>query len=86
MLAELRHPTSIETNDNVMKPTKVTLTFDDGSAPIELPIVSGNLGASVIDIRQLGKHGIFTYDPGFLSTASCSSEITYIDGDEGLLY
>jgi citrate synthase len=69
-----------------MKPTKVTLTFDDGSAPIDLPIVSGNLGASVIDIRQLGKHGIFTYDPGFLSTASCSSEITYIDGDEGLLY
>ncbi len=69
-----------------MKPTKVTLTFDDGSAPIDLPIVSGNLGANVIDIRQLGKHGIFTYDPGFLSTASCSSEITYIDGDEGLLY
>lgn len=69
-----------------MKPTKVTLSFDDGSAPIELPVVSGNLGASVIDIRQLGKHGVFTYDPGFLSTASCSSEITFIDGDEGLLY
>ena len=69
-----------------MKPTKVTLSFDDGSAPIELPVVAGNLGASVIDIRQLGKHGVFTYDPGFLSTASCSSEITFIDGDEGLLY
>jgi len=68
------------------KPTKVTLTFDNGAPPIELPVVSGNLGSDVIDIRNLGKHGIFTYDPGFLSTASCSSNITFIDGDEGLLY
>ena len=68
------------------KPTKVTLTFDNGSEPIELPILSGNLGPDVIDIRSLGKHGIFTYDPGFLSTASCSSEITFIDGEQGLLY
>ncbi|MEO8418328.1 MAG: citrate synthase [Methylophilaceae bacterium] len=69
-----------------MKPTKVTLTFDNGATPIELPVLSGNLGADVIDIRNLGKSGYFTYDPGFLSTASCSSGITYIDGDEGLLY
>jgi len=69
-----------------MKPTKVTLTFDNGLPPIDLPILSGNLGSDVIDIRNLGKHGIFTYDPGFLSTASCHSEITYIDGEEGLLY
>lgn len=69
-----------------MKPTKVTLTFDNGSKPIELPVLSGNLGADVIDIRSLGKYGYYTYDPGFLSTASCSSDITYIDGDEGLLY
>jgi len=69
-----------------MKPTKVTLTFDNGSPPIELPMLSGNLGPDVIDIRNLGKHGVFTYDPGFLSTASCHSEITYIDGEEGLLY
>ena len=69
-----------------MKPTKVTLTFDNGLAPIDLPILSGNLGPDVIDIRSLAKHGIFTYDPGFLSTASCHSEITYIDGEEGLLY
>lgn len=69
-----------------MKPTKVTLTFDNGLEPIELPILSGNLGPSVIDIRNLGKHGILTYDPGFLSTASCSSAITYIDGDKGHLY
>jgi len=68
------------------KPTKVTLTFDDGSAPIELPMLSGNLGPDVIDIRSLGKHGIFTYDPGFLSTASCNSDITFIDGEQGLLY
>ncbi|OAM51925.1 citrate (Si)-synthase [Methylovorus sp. MM2] len=68
------------------KPTKVTLTFDNDLAPIELPILSGKLGPDVIDIRNLGKHGIFTYDPGFLSTASCSSAITFIDGDEGLLY
>lgn len=69
-----------------MKPTKVTLTFDDGSAPIELPVLSAELGPAVIDIRELGQHGFFTYDPGFLSTASCSSAITYIDGNEGLLY
>lgn len=68
------------------KPTKVTLTFDNGSAPIDLPILEGSLGPHVIDIRDLGKHGVFTYDPGFLSTASCSSSITYIDGDKGLLY
>ena len=68
------------------KPTKVTLTFDNGSPAIELPVLSGNLGPDVIDIRNLGKHGVFTYDPGFLSTASCSSGITFIDGDEGLLY
>lgn len=69
-----------------MKPNKVTLTFDNGSPPIELPVLSGNLGTDVIDIRNLGKHGYFTYDPGFLSTASCSSDITFIDGEKGLLY
>ncbi|HEY8117981.1 MAG TPA: citrate synthase [Methylophilaceae bacterium] len=69
-----------------MKPSKVTLTFDNGNPPIELPMLSGNLGPDVIDIRALGKHGVFTYDPGFLSTASCSSDITFIDGEKGLLY
>ncbi len=53
---------------------------------IELPTMSGSLGPEVIDTRALGNHGYFTYDPGFLSTASCSSSITYIDGDLGLLY
>jgi citrate synthase len=53
---------------------------------IELPTMQGSLGPSVIDTRPLSSQGYFTYDPGFLSTASCSSSITYIDGDEGLLY
>lgn len=69
-----------------MKPTKVTLTFDDGTAPIELPMLSGTLGPNLIDIRNLGKQGCFTFDPGFQSTASCSSDITFIDGEKGLLY
>ena len=67
-------------------PTKVTLTFDNGQPPIELPVLSGSLGPDVIDIRNLGKHGYLTYDPGFMATASCTSSITYIDGDAGLLY
>lgn len=62
-----------------------TLTLDDGRS-IEMPIRSGTLGPDVIDIRNLAKLGIFTYDLGFFSTASCSSKITFIDGDEGLLY
>lgn len=69
-----------------MKPSKATITFDNGAAPIELPMLSGTLGNDVIDIRSLGQHGYFTYDPGFFSTASCSSSITYINGEEGLLY
>jgi citrate synthase len=68
------------------KPTVATLTFNNGAHPIELPVLSGSMGEDVIDIRTLGKHGYFTYDPGFLSTASCSSSITYIDGEKGLLY
>ena len=62
-----------------------TLTLDDGRS-VELPILSGTLGQDVIDIRELSKLGMFTYDPAFLSTASCSSSITFIDGDAGQLY
>lgn len=62
-----------------------TLTLDDGRS-IELPILSGTLGPDVIDIRGLGKLNMFTYDPAFVSTASCSSNITFIDGEAGLLY
>jgi citrate synthase len=67
------------------KPTKAFITFDNDTAPIELPILSGTAGNDVIDIRTLGKHGIYTYDPGFMSTASCQSGITFIDGEKGLL-
>jgi len=62
-----------------------TLALDDGRS-IELPILSGTLGPDVIDMRGLGKLGVFTYDPAFFATASCTSEITFIDGDAGLLY
>jgi len=62
-----------------------TLTLDDGRT-VEFPIYSGTLGPDVIDISALGKLGIFTYDPAFFSTSSCTSEITFIDGDAGLLY
>jgi len=68
-----------------MKKT-VTLTFSDGSPSIELPIEQGTYGKPVIDIRTLGAQGYFTHDPGFTATSSCTSDITYIDGDEGLLY
>lgn len=52
----------------------------------ELPVLSGTMGPDVIDIRRLyAQTGLFTYDPGFTSTASCTSRITYIDGDAGLL-
>jgi citrate synthase len=67
---------------------KATLTFSDGTPALDLPLYKGSIGPDVIDIRALyGKTGKFTYDPGFLSTASCNSTITYIDGDKGeLLY
>ena len=67
---------------------KATLSFSSGKPSIDLPIYSGNIGPDVIDIRKLyGESGMFTYDPGFMSTASCQSSITYIDGDAGeLLY
>jgi citrate synthase len=62
-----------------------TLTLDDGRS-VELPILSGTLGSDVLDLHNLAKLNMFTYDPAFFSTASCSSKITYIDGDAGLLY
>ena len=67
---------------------KATLSFSNGSPSIDLPVYQGNIGPDVIDIRKLyGQSGMFTYDPGFLSTASCQSSITFIDGDKGeLLY
>ena len=67
---------------------KATLSFTNGQASMEMPVYKGTIGPDVIDIRKLyGQTGMFTYDPGFLSTASCQSAITFIDGDKGeLLY
>ena len=67
---------------------KATLSFSNGSPSVDMPVYQGSIGPDVIDIRKLyAQTGMFTYDPGFLSTASCQSAITYIDGDKGeLLY
>ena len=67
---------------------KATLSFSNGSPSVDLPMYHGTIGPDVIDIRKLyAQTGMFTYDPGFMATASCESSITYIDGDKGeLLY
>ena len=59
------------------------LSIDDKE--IDLPVLAGSEGPTVIDVGRLTSQGYFTYDPGFVSTASCDSEITYIDGDAGVL-
>ncbi len=64
--------------------SKATLTSDAGSS--DYPVLKGSIGPDVVDIRKLyASTGQFTYDPGFTSTASCESKITYIDGDKGVL-
>ena len=63
-----------------------TGTFTIGDTSVEMPIKSGTIGPDVVDIGKLyDRTGTFTFDPGFLSTASCESKITYIDGDNGIL-
>ena len=63
-----------------------TAKLNIGGKDIDLPILKGSVGPDVLDIRKLyGQTGAFTYDPGFTSTASCESALTYIDGDEGVL-
>jgi citrate synthase len=61
------------------------LSIDGLDKEIQLPIYSGTEGPDVIDVRPLTGEGLFTYDPGFVSTASCESKITYIDGNNGVL-
>jgi len=56
-----------------------------GKEPISLPIRSGTLGPKVIEVSGLTNHDIFTFDPGFTSTAACESQITFIDGEKGIL-
>jgi citrate synthase len=63
-----------------------SLSFEDGSTGSDFPVLSGTIGPQAVDIRSmLGTTGKVTYDPGFLSTASCRSSITFIDGDKGVL-
>ncbi|MGV8996259.1 MAG: citrate/2-methylcitrate synthase, partial [Parvibaculaceae bacterium] len=65
---------------------KSTSTLALGGKNYDLPVYGGSIGPNVVDVSKLyGQTGHFTYDPGFTSTASCESQITYIDGDEGVL-
>jgi hypothetical protein len=64
----------------------VTLSYNEGKDTLEMPVLQGTLGPDVVDIRTFSKTGMFTFDPGFLATASCESGITFIDGDLGQLY
>ena len=57
----------------------------EGKDPVELPIYTPTLGNDVVDINKLSSLDVYTFDPGFVSTASCESKITYIDGDNGVL-
>jgi citrate synthase len=69
-------------------PTKKSVSLVDPTTAkkADLPLLEGTLGPSVVDIGTMYRdHGVFTYDPGFVSTAACKSAITYIDGDEGVL-
>tara|TARA_Y100001935_G_C17311136_1_gene516368 strand:- start:2573 stop:3868 length:1296 start_codon:yes stop_codon:yes gene_type:complete len=69
-----------------MSDKKAYLSFEGHDEKIELEMLSGTVGPDTIDITPLYSKGdVFTFDPGFLSTASCNSSITYIDGDEGIL-
>jgi citrate synthase len=68
---------------------KATLTIEidgEGVKQVELPVYKGTAGPKVVDVRKLyAQAGVFTHDPGFMSTSSCESKITYIDGDAGKL-
>jgi citrate synthase len=68
-----------------MADIKATLTVDGIEESLELPVYKGTLGPDVIDVRSLTSKNLFTYDPGFVSTAACESKITFIDGAKGIL-
>ena len=61
----------------------VQITIDGKTT--DLPVLEATAGLDVVDVRSLISQGVYTYDPGFLSTAACDSTITYIDGDAGIL-
>jgi citrate synthase len=68
-----------------MADIKATLTVDGIEESLELPVYKGTLGQDVVDVRSLTSKNLFTYDPGFVSTAACESKITFIDGAKGIL-
>src|SRR5204862_4650237 len=69
-----------------MAKSSATLTDNETGKSYEMPIIHGTIGPRLVDIRKMyGASGMFTDDPGFTSTGSCGSKITYIDGDEGVL-
>ena len=68
-----------------MSERKAKLSIDGSDGEIELPIYEGSTGPDVVDVRSLVNQGVFTYDPGFVSTAACDSNITFIDGNAGVL-
>ena len=68
-----------------MTDKKALLSIDGVDETLELPVYSGSVGPDVIDVTSLTSKGHFTYDPGFMSTAACESELTYIDGGKGIL-
>lgn len=68
-----------------MADIKATLTVDGIEESLELPVYKGTLGQDVVDVRSLTGKNLFTYDPGFVSTAACESKITFIDGAKGVL-
>jgi citrate synthase len=68
-----------------MSERKANLSIDGKGETLELDILTGTIGPDVVDVGKLTSQGYFTYDPGFVSTASCESKITYIDGDKGVL-
>jgi len=68
------------------KHATLNLTHEDGTEQaIDLSVHSGSLGPDVVDVGKLTANGYFTYDPGFTSTAACESQITFIDGEKGVL-
>ncbi len=69
-----------------MKSKSVTITDNTTGKSIECPVLTGTYGAPVVDTSALYKVlGMFTLDPGFVTTASCRSKITYLDGEQGIL-
>jgi citrate synthase len=68
-----------------MSAKKAQLTIDGVDKTIDLPVYEGSTGPDVVDVSSLVGQGFFTYDPGFMSTAACESDITFIDGGKGVL-